>query len=109
MPTTNEVSTPETTADQLKDSSSPTTPEATAKAKTPTAKEVREKLAALEPVAAARMIRIRELEVTAQRARTALKSEGTPGMTMQQDHYRLSQIVADLRKLFDVTPEQIGG
>jgi hypothetical protein len=98
------VSTPETTADQLQ-----TTPEAPEKAKTPTAKEVRAKLADLEPVAAARMIRIRELEVTAQRARQVLKSEGTPGMTLQQDHYRLSQMVQDLRKILDVKPEQIGG
>lgn len=104
------VSTPETTADQLKEEPDPlrTTPEAPAKAKTPTAKEVRAKLADLEPVAAARMIRIRELEVQAQRARTLLKTEGTPGMTMNQDHFRLKTMVDDLRKLFQVEPNEIG-
>ena len=74
-----------------------------------TAKEAREKLAALEPVAAARMVRIRDLEVKIQKAKTILKSEGTPGMTMNQDHFRLKGMVEDLRKLFEVEPEEIGG
>ena len=55
------------------------------------------------------MVRIRDLEVKIQKAKTLLKTEGTPGMTMNQDHYRLKTMVDDLRKLFDVTPEQIGG
>lgn len=55
------------------------------------------------------MIRIRELEVTAQRARQVLKSEGTPGMSLQQDHYRMKGMIEELRKILDVKPEQIGG
>jgi hypothetical protein len=55
------------------------------------------------------MTRIRDLEVQNQKARNILKSEGTPGMTMTQDHYRLAQMVKDLRKLFDVVPEEISG
>ncbi|AZS06603.1 hypothetical protein SEA_JACOREN57_36 [Mycobacterium phage JacoRen57] len=102
MATKKDVSTPEATADQLKDPMDQ-------KPKQLTAKEARDKLAALEPVAKERMLRIRDLEVKLQKARTLLKSEGTPGMTMNQDHFRMKGMIEDLRKLLDVTPEQIGG
>ena len=55
------------------------------------------------------MTRIRDLEVQTQKARSILKAEGTPGMTIQQDHYRLAQMVKKLRKLLDVQPEEISG
>lgn len=79
------------------------------KAKKQTAAEARKELSDLQNVSAARMIRIRDLEKERQRAKDILKSEGTPGMTLQQDHYRLKTMVDDLRKVLDVKPEQIGG
>jgi len=30
-------------------------------------------------------------------------------MSLQQDHYRLNGMIQDLRKLFEVDPEPIGG
>lgn len=107
MPTKKQP-TPESTAEQLPDSS-PTTTEAPAKPAKKTAAQTRQELEDLKQVSAARMIRIRNLEVTAQKARDVLKSEGTPGMTMTQDHFRLKGMVDELRKILDVKPEQIGG
>lgn len=55
------------------------------------------------------MTRIRDLEVKIQKARDILKDEGTPGVTMQQDHYRLAMMVKDLRKLLNVVPDEVSG
>lgn len=100
------VSTPETTADQVKDSTTSDTPPAKKK---PTAAETRKELEDLRTSALATRQRLTAAEVTAQRARTILKSEGTPGMSLQQDHYRLTNMVRDLRKLLQVEPEEITG
>lgn len=97
-----------TTPQELADSS-PTPQEAPEKPKKQTAAEARKELEDLKQVSAARMSRVRDLEVQAQKARTILKAEGSPGMTMNQDHYRLKSMIEDLRKLLQVEPEQIGG
>ena len=80
-----------------------------AKAKPPTVKEVRAELADLKDSAAASRKQLTQHEITFQRARAILRNEGTPGMTMNQDHFRLAQMVADLRKLFKVEPEEVSG
>lgn len=100
---------PESTSDQAKAAadSSPTTTEAPAKAKKPTPTEIRKELEDLKPVAAARMMRIRTLEVQAQRCRDLLKDDGRPGMTMNEDHHRLAEIVKGLRKILNVTPGEV--
>ncbi len=77
--------------------------------KKPTPTQLRKELEDLQRVSAARMTRVRDLEVQAQKARNILKSEGTTGLTLQQDHYRLAQMVGELRKLLDVKPEEISG
>lgn len=89
--------------------SSPTTKEAPAKAKKPTAAETRKELEDLRQSAETTRQRLTKSEITRQRARTILKSEGTPGMSLQQDHYRLTNMIRDLRKLFEVEPEEISG
>ena len=106
--------TPETTADQAKAAadSSPTLQDPPAKGtstKKPTAAEVRAELSDLKESAAASRQKLTQHEITFQKARNLLRSEGTPGMTMQQDHYRLAQMVAELRKLFKVEPEEVSG
>ena len=52
---------------------------------------------------------LRDREILLQRARDLLKSEGTPGMSMNQDHFRLSSMVKELRTLLEVDPEEIYG
>ena len=81
----------------------------TTKAKKPTPTELKAELEALRESAGAARQRLTKSEVTLQKARTILKSDGTPGMSLSQDHYRLSQMVADLRKLLDVAGEVEGG
>lgn len=111
MPAISSESTPETTAEQAQPAadSSPTTTEAPAKGKKPTAAETRKLLEDLQPVAAARMVRIRELEVEKQRAKTVLKQTGTPGMTLQQDHYRISEQLKEVRKILGVVLDEVSG
>lgn len=75
----------------------------------PTLTEVQAELTDLKESASATRQRLTQSEITYQKARSILRSEGTPGMTMQQDHYRLAQMVSELRKLFKVEPEEISG
>ncbi|UOW93115.1 hypothetical protein SEA_NOSHOW_47 [Mycobacterium phage NoShow] len=103
------VSTPETTAEQLEAGSSPTTKEAPAKAKKPTLAETRAELEDLRSSAATTRQKLTQSEITFQRARTILRNEGTPGLSMQQDHYRLQTMISDLRKLFRVEPDEVSG
>lgn len=105
------ASTPETTAEQAKPlDNSPTTPAASGaptKKQTPT--QVKAELADLQTLSAARMRRIRDLEVEKQKAKDVLKDDGTPGLTLQQDHYRMKQMIEQCRKILGVVPEQITG
>lgn len=96
--------TPQTTAEQLKDpnSSSSDTPP---KKKAPTKAEVQAELDALAPVAAARMLRIRDLEVKIQRAKDLLKETALPGITLERDYHRLTRMVRELRELLEVIPD----
>lgn len=80
-----------------------------AKGKKPTAAETRAELADLQESAAVTRQKLTQSEITFQKARSILRDEGTPGTTLQQDHYRLAQMVKDLRKLFRVEPEEISG
>jgi hypothetical protein len=91
------------------ESESPTTKEAPAKAKKPTPTQVKAELEDLKAVANQRQQRIRDTEIKIQRCRDILKKEGTPGMSLVQDHYRLKGMVDDLRQLLNVVPEDIGG
>lgn len=99
------VSTPATTAEQLQAGEEPTTKTT----KKQTAAEARRELADLKESAAATRQRLTKAEIQAQKARTILKKEASPGMSLQQDHYRLNGMIQDLRKLFEVDPEPIGG
>lgn len=83
------------------------TPATTTKKPTPT--QVKAELEDLKVSAAATRQRLAQSEIKLQKARTILKSDGTPGMTLTQDHYRLSQMVEQLRKLLDVAGEIEGG
>jgi hypothetical protein len=47
------------------------------------------------------------LLIKIQSARDILKDNGTIGVSIHQDHYRLSQQVDALRKLLGVTPEEL--
>lgn len=100
------VSTPETTAAQLEADSTETT---TTTTKKQTAAEARKELSDLRESALATRQKLTQSEITFQKARSILRGEGTPGLTMQQDHYRLAQMVKDLRKLFRVEAEEISG
>lgn len=53
----------------------------------------------LQEVAATRQTRIRDLEVQIQKIRDLVKTQPVPNSTLQQDHYRLSNVVTDIRKL----------
>ena len=85
-----------------------TTTPTTTKTKKPTPTELKAELEDLRESAATTRQRLTKSEVTLQKARNILKSDGSPGMTLTQDHYRLSQMVAELRKLLDVTSEVEG-
>ena len=91
-------------ADQVTET--PTTGTTTKK---PTPTQVKQELEDLKASATATRQRLTQAEVKLQRARTILKSDGSPGMTLTQDHYRLSQMVEQLRKLLDVAGEIEGG
>lgn len=82
-------------------------PPAEHKVKPPSAAQIRKELEELKPVAAARQIRIRDLEMKLQKARTLLKSDGPVGGSIQSDHYRLYNIIKDLRKLLDIKEQDI--
>ena len=88
------------------DTTTPTTTKTKTKKPTPT--ELKAELEDLRESAATTRQRLTKSEVTLQKARNILKSDGSPGMTLTQDHYRLSQMVAELRKLLDVTSEVEG-
>ena len=62
-------------------------------------------LEALKEVATARMTRIRDTEILLQKIRTAIKSDGRPGMSLSQDHFRLKSQLDAVRKLLNVTGE----
>ena len=84
-------------------------PQKSSKSSKPTPTQLRAENEDLKKIAKERMIRIRDTEIKIQQAKTILKSEGTPGISMTQDHFRLSQMVDNLRKLFDVAPELDNG
>ena len=62
-------------------------------------------LEALKEVATQRMTRIRDTEILLQKIRTAIKSDGRPGMSLSQDHFRLKTQLDGVRKLLGVTGE----
>lgn len=92
---------------RMPDSQSPTPQEAPVKEKKKTPTEVKKELEDLQRVSAARMVRLRDLEAEKQKAKDILKREGTPGMTIEADHYRMAEQIKQLRKLLDVKPEEI--
>ncbi|AGI12308.1 hypothetical protein FF47_39 [Mycobacterium phage FF47] len=53
----------------------------------------------LQDVAKTRQTRIRDLEIQIQKIRDLVKTQPAPNSTLQQDHYRLSNVVKDIRKL----------
>lgn len=58
----------------------------------------------LQETAASRMTRIRDQEIQIQKIRDLVKTEPSPGHTIQQDHYRLTQVIAEIRKLVGIKP-----
>lgn len=75
------------------------------KAKRPTPTQLKAELEALKEVAGQRMTRIRDTEILLQKVRTAIKSDGKPGLSLSQDHFRLKTQLDAVRKLLDVTGE----
>jgi hypothetical protein len=88
--------------------SSPIPQDPPAKAKQ-TAAEARQELSDLKASALANLQKLTKAEVKLQKVRTLVKSDGSPGMSLQQDHYRLTNIVRDIRKLLDVEVDQVSG
>ena len=77
----------------------------TEKPKKPTPTQLKAELEALKEVATARMTRIRDTEILLQKIRTAIKSDGRPGMSLSQDHFRLKTQLDGVRRLLGVTGE----
>lgn len=75
------------------------------KLKKPTPTQLKAELEALKEVATQRMTRIRDTEILLQKIRTAIKSDGRPGMSLSQDHFRLKTQLDGVRKLLGVTGE----
>ena len=75
------------------------------KRKKPTPTQLKAELEALKEVATARMTRIRDTEILLQKIRTAIKSDGRPGMSLSQDHFRLKTQLDEVRNLLGVTGE----
>lgn len=70
------------------------------KKQTPT--ELKKELEELGRVAGERQTRIRDTEIKIQKVRDLIKTDGPPGLTMQQDHHRLSEAVNAIRKILDI-------
>ena len=77
--------------------------------KKPTPTQVKAELEDLKESTRALRAQARDREILIQRAKDILKQEGTPGMSMNQDHHRLATQVKELRKLLEVNPEEIYG
>lgn len=77
----------------------------TEKPKKPTPTQLKAELEALKEVATQRMTRIRDTEILLQKIRAAIKSDGRPGMSLSQDHFRLKTQLDGVRRLLGVTGE----
>lgn len=75
------------------------------KPKKPTPTQLKAELEALKEVATQRMTRIRDTEILLQKIRMAIKSDGRPGMSLSQDHFRLKTQLDGVRRLLGVTGE----
>lgn len=73
--------------------------------KKPTPTQVKKELEDLKVVAGDRQLRIRKTEEKIQRVRDILKTDGDPGLTMTQDHYRLKTAVDQIRKILEIEVE----
>ena len=91
--------------DQTKTSPSKDKTSQTEKKKTPT--ELKAELTDLQEVANQQKAKTRDLLMQIQSARDILKNNGTIGVSIQQDHYRLQQMVLNLRKVLDVKEEEL--
>ncbi len=80
-------------------------PEAPAKTKKPTPTQLKAELEDLRASALKSRQQLTKAEVTLQQVRTAVKSDGQPGLTMNQDHYRLKQQIDAVRKILGVEGE----
>lgn len=91
--------------DQTKASPSKDKTSQTEKKKTPT--ELKAELTDLQEAANLQKAKTRDLLMQIQSARDILKNNGTIGTSIQQDHYRLQQMVLNLRKVLDVKEEEL--
>lgn len=91
--------------DQTKASPSKDKTSQTEKKKTPT--ELKAELTDLQEAANQQKAKTRDLLMQIQSARDILKNNGTIGVSIQQDHYRLQQMVLNLRKVLDVKEEEL--
>lgn len=73
--------------------------------KTPT--QLKAELADLQTAANDQKTKTRDLLMKIQSAKDILKDNGTVGISMTQDHYRLQQMVNKLRKVLDVKDEEL--
>ena len=91
--------------EQTKPSTSKDKTSQTEKKKTPT--ELKAELADLQEAANQQKAKTRDLLMQIQSARDILKNNGKIGTSIQQDHYRLQQMVLTLRKVLDVKDEEL--
>jgi len=85
--------------------STPPPNDPTEKAKKPTPTQVKAELEDLKASAMATRQKLTQAEINLQKVRTILKSDGRPGMNIMQDHHRLSQQVAEARKVLGIEGE----
>lgn len=89
----------------MPDTSTSTSKDKTSPKKTPT--QLKAELEDLQEAANTQKAKTRDLLMQIQSARDILKDNGTIGVSIQQDHYRLMQMVNQLRKVLDVKEEEL--
>lgn len=73
----------------------------------PTPTQLKAELEALQESANSQKATTRDLLMKIQTMKDVLKNDGKVGATMQQDHYRLQQMVSELRKIAGITDDEL--